>query len=265
MNAHTAFKTETSFEVYVPSKRLSTRIVRRLTKYTAQRSFNIKTERPLISFSFDDCPQSVVKHALPALEKRGWRGTIYAAMGLCETTNHLGLHMSEAEIKTAYLAGHEIGNHTYTHIDARAVSIQAYLMDIAKTEARLAALDIPKARTFAYPYGELTLQSKRVLSNHFDLMRGIYPIGNGMHMDLNQAASERLYSGEEFETCLKTISGLEQHPKWINIFTHDVRENPSEFGCTPAEFEQVLEAAHAVNAEVLPLSDALDRMREYGS
>lgn len=265
MTAQASFEKSPSFEVYVPEKRLSTRIARRLTQYTAQCPLNIKTERPLISFSFDDCPQSVVQNALPALEKRGWRGTIYAAMGLCEITNHLGLHMSEAEMKAAHLAGHEIGNHTFSHIDARTVSIEDYLMDIAKTEAKFAALNIPKARTFAYPYGELTVQTKRVLSKHYDLMRGIYSIGNAMQMDLNQAASERLYSGEDYETCLKTISNLAQHPKWINIFTHDVRDNPSEFGCTPTEFENILDAAQSVNAEVLPLAEALDRVREYRS
>lgn len=252
---------QTPFEVYAPAKGLSARVARRLTRYAARRPLNILTERPLISFSFDDCPQSAMLNALPALEKRGWRGTIYAAMGLCETTNHLGLHLSEAELKAISEAGHEIGNHTFSHCDANAVSTEEFLMDIAKTTERFAALNIPAAKTFAYPYGEVKTATKKALSKEYELLRSIHDIGNNTHIDLNQAASQRLYSGQSFKKCLNLISSLKDTPRWITFFTHDVRDKPSEFGCTPAEFEQILEAAYAVNAEVLPIADALKRVR----
>jgi peptidoglycan/xylan/chitin deacetylase (PgdA/CDA1 family) len=222
---------------------------------------SILTDRPLISFSFDDCPQSVMLNALPAMEKRGWRSTIYAAMGLCETTNHLGLHMSEAEIVAAYQSGHEIGNHTFSHLDANAVTTEDFLKDIARTTETFSALGLPKAASFAYPYGEVTTPVKKALSGQYKLLRGIHDIGKSEHIDLNQAASQRLYSGHSLRNCLDIISGLEKTPKWVTFFTHDVRDNPSEFGCTPAEFEQVLETAQSVNAVVLPITEALERIQ----
>lgn len=255
MNAHT------SFEVYSPAMNLGARIARRLTRYSARRPISILTDRPIISFSFDDCPQSVVLNALPAMERRGWRGTIYAAMGLCETTNHLGLHVTEAELKAAYQSGHEIGNHTYSHLDANMVSTEDFLQDIADTRDKFVALNIPKAKTFAYPYGEVTTPIKKALSGQYELLRGIDDIGKSTQIDLNQAASQRLYSGGSFKKCLDLISGLEHRPRWVTFFTHDVRDNPSAFGCTPAEFEQILDAAQAVNAQVLPIADALSRVQ----
>jgi len=251
MTAHTPF------DVYSPAMSLGARIDRRLTRYSARRPMSILTDRPVISFSFDDCPQSVILNALPPMEKRGWRSTIYAAMGLCETTNHLGLHMSEAEIKAVYQSGHEIGNHTFSHLDANAVSTEAFLKDIGQTTEKFTALGLPKARSFAYPYGEVTTAIKKTLSSQYELLRGIDDIGTRTQIDLNQAASQRLYSGESFKKCLNLISSLEQTPRWVTFFTHDVRENPSQFGCTPAEFEQVLDAAQAVNAQVLPIAEAL--------
>jgi peptidoglycan/xylan/chitin deacetylase (PgdA/CDA1 family) len=255
MNAHT------DFNIYVPAKSLPARISRRLVKYRARRPLKLNLERPIVSISFDDCPRSVFETALPAMEKRGWKSTIYAAMGLCDTTNHLGLHMSAQDMKTAYEAGHEIADHTFAHIDANAVSSTSFLSDIEKNQDLLKSLEIPPSRSFAYPYGEVSFATKTALSKRFDLMRGIHSPTCSHSIDLNQAASQRLFSGSDFEQTRQAIRRLEQHPSWLILFTHDVRENPSEYGCTPSEFETILSDLAAINADVLPVIDALETIR----
>ena len=62
----------------------------------------------MISLTFDDCPKSVVDNALPLIEQEGWQATLYMSMGLCGTTNHLGLHMSESDVTAAHTSGHEL-------------------------------------------------------------------------------------------------------------------------------------------------------------
>ncbi len=256
MNAHT------EFNVYSPSRSLGARVSRRLVKYRARQPLNYKLDRPIVSITFDDCPRSVFETALPAMEKRGWYGTIYAAMGLCDITNHLGLHMSAQDMRAAHDAGHEIGDHTFSHIDANAVTPKAFTDNIDKNQAALEALGIAKSRTFAYPYGEVSLETKKALAKRFDLVRGIHSPTSSNNLDLNQTTSQRLFSGDDFEACRKAISALQSQPSWLILFTHDVRENPSEYGCTPSEFEQILEDLEAIDADVLPVATALDKIRE---
>lgn len=246
--------------VYTPSTRLSDRVSRRLVKHTKIRPFSIRTPRPIVSFSFDDCPRSVIENAFPLLDQHGWKSTLYIAMGLCNTTNHLGLHMSEGDIISAYQDGHEIGNHTYSHSDVRALSLQDYINDIHKNDLSLSACGIPKPSTFAYPYGEVTTASKQALSEHFDLMRGIHAPTNYKTYDLNQAASQRLYSGTDFDDSLAAIQRVAQNKGWLILFTHDVRDNPSDFGCTADEFQHIVQAVSDIGADVLTVEAALKRL-----
>ena len=249
------------YEAFAPSKSLSSRIARRVVKYRAQRKLAFKHDKPIVSFSFDDCPRSVMETALPLLENRSWRGTIYAAMGLCGTTNHLGLHMSCEDMKAVHKAGHHVDGHTYSHVSARSVSTQDFLTDIEQNKAVFSELGLPSPRTFAYPYGEVTLETKRALSRKFPLLRGIHSPHGATSLDLNQTASQRLYSGSDFERCLEAIENLKHTPIWLILFTHDVRENPSAFGCTPSDFEKVVKAVETSGAEVLPVSEALTKLQ----
>ena len=249
------------YPVFVPSKSLSSRIARRLVKYQARRMMSFSHDRPIVSFSFDDCPRSVMENALPLLESRSWRGTIYAAMGLCGITNHLGLHMSREEMKAVHQTGHHIDDHTFSHISARSVSIAEFLDDIDKNKAVFEDMGLPPAQSFAYPYGEVTKETKDALGQKFPLLRGIHSPHGDKNVDLNQAASQRLYSGSDFEPCLRAIRELKHTPYWLILFTHDVRENPSDFGCTPSDFKTAVKAVESTGAEVLPVADALSRLQ----
>ena len=247
--------------IYEPSDSLTTRVSRRFVRYQHINKLNIKTNRPIVSFTFDDCPKSVVEKAFPILDQHNWKSTLYMAMGLCNTTNHLGLHMSEEDVSNAYKAGHEIGNHTFSHMDARRVTQDAFLADVLKNEAALRQINIPQASTFAYPYGEITHQTKKLLSNIFDLSRGIHTPKSTQHFDLNQIASQRLYSGDDFKACSNALKALQDKPGWLIIFTHDVREAPSDYGCTPQEFNFIVNLVKTIGADVMTVAEALNTFK----
>jgi peptidoglycan/xylan/chitin deacetylase (PgdA/CDA1 family) len=245
--------------VYKPGSDLVAKLKRRAARYVAKDMITPSLKRGIISLSFDDCPRSVVENALPLIEAKGWRATIYASMGLCNTTNHLGLHMSEADMVAAHKAGHEIGDHTFSHMDGLQAGPDAFGQDIDRNQARFAALDLPPAKTFAYPYGEVTPALKRRLHGRFDLARGIHdPSGNGI--DLGLAAAGRLYS-DAIEQTIEQIKDAVRERRWLILFGHDVRNNPSPFGCTPDELSRLLAAIEATDLTVLPVADALDEVR----
>jgi len=248
-------------KIYEPSKSLRTRLSRRLVRYQHRNMLATQTKKPVVSFTFDDCPKSVIENAFPILDEKKWKSTLYIAMGLCNTTNHLGLHMSEDDVLKSYKNGHEIGNHTFAHLDARSVSCEEFLSDILKNEGAFKQLGIPKTSTFAYPYGEITAPTKSSLSEVFDLKRGIHSPSSTQHYDLNQTASQRLYSGTDLETCLERIKALKKTSGWLILFTHDVRQSPSDYGCTPEDFRRVVEAVDAIGADVMPVAKALDTFK----
>ncbi|GHA92477.1 polysaccharide deacetylase [Algimonas arctica] len=243
---------------YQPRTDLVAKVRRRMARHVDRQMIRPQLERGLISLSFDDCPRSVMDNALPLIEARGWQATIYAAMGLCGITNHLGLHMSEQDIVAAHAAGHEIGDHTFTHIDGLKAGPDTVLSDIARNRAAFQSLGLPRAETFAYPYGEVTPLLKRSLKGEFGLSRGIHNPGSSA-LDLGLAASARLYS-KHIETTLALIKTAAREKRWLILFGHDVRDNPSEFGCTPAELFRVIDTIAYLGLDVLTVRDAVKKV-----
>jgi len=243
--------------IYQPDTSITAKVKRRLVPFQARRLIPVKLDRPIVSFSFDDCPRSVIENALYPLEKEGWLATVYIAAGLCGTTNHLGLHMSPEDVKAVYESGHEIGNHTYSHCDGSALPLADVLADINKNQAAFDALGIPPSDTFAYPYGEATPALKKALEKTFKGARGITSNSHETSVDLNQIGSNRLYAGASFDVLQSQISTLKDNPGWITIFTHDVRDNPSDFGCTPAQFIETIKTVKESGAEVMTVAKAI--------
>ena len=167
--------------------------------------------------------------------------------------------MSAADYKAAHEAGHEIGDHTFSHLDGMQAGIEEILADIERNRLALAEADIPTPTTFAFPYGEVTPALKRALQPKFDLLRGIHS-PQSRKIDLALAPSQRLYS-QDMDAVMEAVEIAATERRWLILFTHDVRPNPSEYGCTPSEFAAILDRIAALNCEVLPVADALERVK----
>ena len=243
-----------SATIYQPRTDPVARLRRGAARLAARRMVSPRLPRGLISFSFDDCPRSVVDNALPQLEAEGWRATVYAAMGLNGTTNHLGEHMGLADYQAASRAGHEIGDHTYQHNNATTDGVEATLRDIDANQTVFKEAGLPPATTFAFPYGGVNVALKRALSDRFVLLRGVHA-PKGRALDLNLAASAPLYH-DCIEATFARIREAAADGHWLILFTHDVRERPSDFGCTPDDLEQTIALCRELDVEVLPVADA---------
>lgn len=241
-------------------------IASKITRWTARHTDKAilpKLEQSIISFSFDDCPKTAVTNGLPLLEAEGWRATIYIALGLCDTTNHLGLHMSEADVIDVHNRNHEIAGHTYSHISANAVNHDTYLENIERNQKKLESLELPRSRHFAYPYGHTTPRLKRELSKRFDTMRGVLHPSN-TKQDASLLRAVRVYSNDSIQLAIDEILKAKVTPKWLHLFTHDIRENPSEFGCTQDDFEKVVMAVKGSGLPVLTVDEAYRTIMRRG-
>ena len=246
---------------YGVSNKLDRRIGRKLIPFFGRRMLQFKIDKPIISISFDDFPKSVMETALPMLDSYDWKATFYVAAGLENITNHLGLHYSRDDLQKLQAENHEIGCHTYHHLNVAELSANRVNEQISSNEKAMKALGHHvKMDTFAYPFGETSINRKKQLAESFASLRGIMP---GIHydkVDLNQVKSVPIYTGPSLTNTFNYIKSLEKKPGWLTLFTHDIRENPSEWGCTPDDFERVLHAIHQSGAIVLPIQRAIDSL-----
>lgn len=248
--------------IYAPSKSFTARVKRRITPLMAQRRLPVNLEKPIVSFTFDDCPLSAITAGVRMLDKEGWTSTIYVASGLLNHVNHHGLHLSKADVQRLVRAGHEIGCHTFSHQDATAMSIEDVLADIARNQTVLQDMGVPPSRTFAYPFGQTHPDLKRRLQREYVVLRGITPGTHKRSVDLNQVKSYPLFSGADTDTLIQAISELSSQPGWLTLFTHDIARRPSPWGCTPEDFARVVSAVKASGAQVMSMIEAYSLIKD---
>lgn len=252
-------------DIYTPDMGLKAKLERHMARHFGRRNILPQPERPIISFSFDDCPKTALDNGAALLETEGWHGTFYMAMGLCGTTNHLGLHMSQRDVKAAFDTGHEIADHTYDHIDAQKTPLALFMINIEKNQTALDALGIPASRNFAYPYGSVSLKIKKRLKQEFELVRGVCDPETAK-IDTALIPAMRMYSGHHIEDIIQTIKSMStpdpKTPRWLNIYTHDISDNPSPYGCTPHEMRRIVNVIKDMDMQVMPMNKAYDRLAE---
>jgi len=217
--------------------------------------------KPASKFSDKIKPLSAINGGIKPLEREGWQATVYIACGLFKITNHLGLHMSGPDVKALHNSGHEIGDHSFNHIDGMQTPLTEFWADIDRNQNTLSRLNLPPSTSFAYPYGETTAALKHTLGMRFTGLRGIHSGVERGKCDLNQIRSSRLYADESFNGLLGQINSLKKTPGWLTIFTHDIRDNPSDFGCTSEQFEIVIKAVKDSGAQVVPITTAIENLK----
>lgn len=242
---------------YEPSNRLSDRIERKIRPLRNRRMIRFKLDRPVISITFDDFPKSAVSVGAKMLDKYGWTGTFYTCAAYAGTTNHHGPQYDAADLPALESSGHEIAGHTFDHVDCTQLNETELMDQLKRNRGALAQMGVKQSITgFAYPYGATKAGLKAHLGQCYHAVRGIESGVQYNCADLNELKSEGLYS-DSVKSILSTLSGLSRRPGWYTLFTHDICDNPTQWGCTPHEFEAALKTIKSLGAVVLPIRDAV--------
>ena len=56
---------------------------------------------------------------------------------------------------------------------------------------------------------------------------------------------------------IEAAGTLPDHPGWLIYYAHDIQDEPTQWGCTPAQFERVCEAVEASGAQVMTMAEAV--------
>ena len=216
---------------------------------------------PIVSFTFDDFPRTACSMGSAILEESGARGTYYAAVGLMNSSNHLGEMFVKDDVHALLEKGHEIGSHTFAHSSGRSTPLRAFEADVQEGIKTVEDFTGRSATNFAYPFGHVTLGTKKILAGRVTSARSIMPGFNGPEVDLNFLRAHSLYGGiEQARRAEELILENKKRKSWLIFYTHDVSHNPSLYGCTPALLERTVFTA-AKNSRILTIQDALFELK----
>jgi peptidoglycan/xylan/chitin deacetylase (PgdA/CDA1 family) len=222
---------------------------RRLTQWTTAKPLQ-SFPQSLITFGFDDFPKSAADTGAEIIESINAKAIYYTSTGLESVTLQTGEQFKDTDMLALAKAGHEIGAHTHSHIDCSNASIETIMMDIERNlvELKTMGLDAP-VEHFAYPYGETTVRLKKALREKFVTCRGVLAGLNNRSCDAMQLrAMELTPDAMTTDRALYAIEIAMTRPIWLHIFTHDVRQTPSDFGTTPANLMRI--ARHARDSKI---------------
>jgi peptidoglycan/xylan/chitin deacetylase (PgdA/CDA1 family) len=229
------------------------------------RNVSLENIGPFVSFSFDDFPRTALTVGGRILKNYGVRGTYYASIGLLNKCNELGEQFRRADLDTVLGDGHELASHTFSHVSSYSLSRAKFVAEVEKGRRAIEELTgRPDSGSFAFPFGEVTLNVKKSVGLSTASSRGIWGGLNGPRVDLNLLRANSLYGGQDkHDHVRELILENERQKQWLIFYSHDVSETPSQYGCTPGLLEYAVDLAVRRNCQIVTVNEAVVKLTRF--
>lgn len=242
-------------------------MVNRLKKYIRRKWANLSFSKqiaitlphPVVTFTFDDAPISAFVDGGEILAKHGFGGTFYISLSLMNGPD-LETRFTSEHLRRVLAQKSELGCHTYGHIDLAKINADEGIADIQRNQEILNKL-LPgiQFKNFSYPFGSQTRPIKKFASTNFRSARGIDEGINTQKTDLCNLKTVKLYEGKyPLEYIFEKISDAEKNNGWLIFYTHDVEDKYTDWGCSPAYFEAVVQECSKRGITVTTINEALN-------
>jgi peptidoglycan/xylan/chitin deacetylase (PgdA/CDA1 family) len=208
----------------------------------------------MISFCFDDVTDTALSVGAKLLEARGLRGSFFVCGGLLGKTGHMGAYATRDQVVAAANAGHEIGCHSYSHLDCGRAGPKDIERDLDRNHHALAAMGVAQPTTFAFPFGDVSLAAKRVAGDRFQLCRALHHGVIGPGADLNQAPAVGIEGRHGEAVARRWMRAAASQGAWLILYTHSLGPSASEFGCSVASFTRLVDDAIAKGFSVVTVA-----------
>ena len=217
-------------------------------------------ESPCISFTFDDFPASAALIGAPIIEDIGARATFYMSSSLLGGESPSGTIASIAEAISLNARGHEIGCHTFSHMDCSLNTPDLVTADCIRNHVRFSEVGLPMPNSFAYPYGGINAAIRTSITSMYRSARTVWPGLNNSTFDLASLRSVPLIGRNLRARAAHYISKLRIDGGWLIFHSHDVNSKASKFGCSPDDLKYVCRLSVASGAHLLPVRDVVTRL-----
>jgi len=240
---------------------LKARVSNRLSRDWCTAPYRLRSDGPMVSFTFDDVPKSAATTGARLLSEYGARGTYYVAGGLVDQWSGNWTGLAADDIVRLHQEGHEIACHTFSHLRTTDLNAAAIAAETEKNRRYLVALDSSiRIENFAYPFGIASVSRKGQLRKIFRSSRGILPGINSGTVDLQflraMPLTEQHIDREGIE---RAFDEAVASNGWLIFYGHDVEDTPSPYGCSPQLLRHALDAAARRNMPALSVAGALLR------
>jgi peptidoglycan/xylan/chitin deacetylase (PgdA/CDA1 family) len=233
-----------------------------LARRLMQKTLPLRRSAGVVSFTFDDAPASACHEGSALLEKAGCLGTWYIAGGLTgKPEQGIPCHSID-DLQQLAAAGHEIGCHTFSHRPCQGLSRSGLRDEFQRNGDFLAQVTGSRPAHFSFPLGIYGMQAKACAGETFMSSRLTRA---GIHFgeaDLNGLLAQRLYAHEmSVERLAELVKATAEGGGWLIFYTHDVSQQPGQWGCTPALLEAAIRLAIDNGCRVLPVGQAIEYWR----
>lgn len=234
-----------------------TRVINKTYAVALEKRVDICLERGMVSFTFDDFPSDALYTGGSILEDAGWRGTYYTATGLLGTEAPCGRIAQTNDLQDCIKRGHEIANHTLSHLNCVEANRRVLVHEIEENQR---ALPSNATRNLAYPFGLVDTRVSRILSDRVTTGRGIQGGINALRTVAMNLRANSIYSCNGLDRVLSYIEENRMIRGWLVLYTHDVNDTPSQFGCTPGDLRAVTRAVKVADFDVVTIEDGRKRL-----
>jgi peptidoglycan/xylan/chitin deacetylase (PgdA/CDA1 family) len=244
--------------------RVSGMAARFVARNSRSKLLDLRDAPPMVTFTFDDVPVSACELGAGILESFGVRGTFYVAGRGCGTASPDGPECASIDqLRPIWANGHEIGCHTYSHPAVRHMAIDELKSELDRNQATLAEINGNIVlRNFAYPYGDLSLRTKRYLESRFDSCRsshagintGLADLGALNAWPLQNAALDR-------DKIIRLIAETVHRRGWLIFYSHAVAEHSGRFGVSPDLLECAVSTAKRAGCVLANVAETLKFVR----
>jgi len=238
--------------------RLQGGLSRKLAQFVVTKSVRARNERPLVSLSFDDIPDTAFTYGATVLENYGVRGTFYIAGGLCGTVEAERQLIATDDCVELHRRGHEIGCHTFSHPVVQELDAKTFADELDRNSEFFTSL-IPGValENFCYPYGMTSLPRKLQAQARFHSCRSSRPGINAGTIDLGLLKGFPIDYTSDLAAITAAIDETVRRNGWLILFTHDVSPKPTWIGCTPQLLDSAIASAQTRGCDIVPVRDAL--------
>ena len=229
---------------YSPRRDVPAKIKRRMTQWRSAAPAKVSCQRPVVTFTFDDFPKSAVRGA-DIVETHGGHAGFYACTSMMGKSGPMGDMFTAEDLLELASRGHEIGAHTHSHLDCAQSDKTECEQDISENLAALKEAGFEHVvSALAYPYGETQFVLKEQLASQFLTGRGVLPgLNSGVVDRLQLRAVELDQSDISEERAFAMLEKAVETNAWLIYFSHDVSDEPTNFGASPDLIEKLCQRA----------------------
>ena len=243
---------------YSADRSLYGKLRRRVARMVTTKPARLDLMRPMLTISFDDAPVSAAEAGAAILERHGARGTYFISAGLGGRESHLGRYTSLDDVARLAAAGHEVACHTFSHLDCGKAKAADIAAELNANRQALQAMGIDPV-TFAYPYGDVSPWGKALINDRFIAGRALHHGLIATGTDLNQAPGVGIEGQDGYRVARAWMDRAAAVNAWLVLYTHDVRETPSDWGCTPLVLERLMSRAVEMGFDIVTFEQGARR------